>query len=198
VNPPKKQRIFIAIDPPPDWREFLREAQSNIKRRLADSQIKWTDAEQIHITLRFLGYILRDEVPLVEKTVTEACAGSNRFILRCSSLGCFPRSSSPRVLWIGIEDVENALAPLEKKIVQATKAIGKEPEDRPFHPHLTLARIKQMRSGQRKELAKIIESQKVTLESPWQVNDVLVMESKLSPHGARYEVRSRIALGSGD
>ena len=199
MNAPKKRRIFIAIDPPDEWKSSLKSLQSDLKRSFTHARIKWIDPLQIHITLRFLGYIAPEDIPTLQTAVEQACLSTSPFILKSGQLGCFPRPSAPRVLWLGILDVQNALAPLEKRIASSTATIGQKPEDRPFHPHLTIGRITEMRSGERKVLADVLEHHHEKIQTPWNVKEVLIMESKLNPQGARYEQVSRhTCLGQQD
>jgi 2'-5' RNA ligase len=191
VNPPKKRRIFIAIDPPEEWKTALKALQADLKGTFTHARVKWIDPLQIHITLRFLGYILSEDIPKLQAAVEQACRSTSPFDLESGELGSFPRPSAPRVLWLGILDVQNALISLEKRMVTATAAIGQKPEDRPFYPHLTIARITEMRSGDRRVLADMLEHHHQKIQTPWNVEEVLIMESQLSPQGARYQQISR-------
>ena len=69
-----------------------------------------------------------------------AARGQTAFPLRAQSLGCFPHASRPRVMGIGLDDPSQALGPLYERLTAACIPLGLPAEDRPFHPHLTLSR----------------------------------------------------------
>ncbi len=64
------------------------------------------------------------------------------FSLRLTGLGAFPRPGAATVLWVGVEDATGAVERLAAQCEQAARDVGFEPEERPFHPHVTLARIR--------------------------------------------------------
>jgi len=183
VNPVKKIRAFIALKPPPEWTEQLGRVQDNLQKELRSPAIKWVQPQQIHITLRFFGYILLEQVDPIVAAMNKIAAQTEAFTLSARGLGCFPSTRTPRVLWVGVED--RCVVELQEQITTATRMVGQEPEDRPFSPHLTLARIKDLPREEGKVLERV---HKISLSPEWQVTELLLMQSHLSPEGARYEV----------
>jgi len=126
-------RLFIAIELP-----------NEIKQRLARMRIdipgcRWVPSEQIHLTLAFLGEV--DDAKLDLLTRVLATINAPGFSLCFNNTGCFPDRRRPRVLWIGLKP-EPLLDTLASQVRKAVLACGIPQEDRPFSPHITLARLK--------------------------------------------------------
>lgn len=194
-EPEKKIRAFLAVNAPEEWREALMEFRSRFQKRFKKADIKWTAAEQFHITLRFFGHILSADLRRVEERVQPICARTKTFMLRFSGLGCFPRPASPQVFWCGVQEESGELAKLHQEITRVTADIGKAPDEREFRAHLTLARVKQMSGSLRKEWACAVEQSDLEIPTMWAVKEVLLMQSQLSPSGAKYSILSSFALG---
>lgn len=124
----------------------------------------------------------------------EIAAAIPPFNLTYSGLGCFPRPTSARVLWAGIQ-ANDALRQLHERITSSTAAIGQALENREFKPHLTLARIEAFDRAKASALQQLFAKYSHAIDQPWQVQEVLVMRSHLSPHGARYEPLLSAKLG---
>ena len=191
---PKKIRAFIALKTPASWDAALGELQNEIRGKLRSKAFKWVKPEQIHITLRFFGYILPDDVvSIIERIRIEVISGRAAFNLRCEGLGCFPNSRRPRVIWAGITGDTVALQALHASVNAATRTFGEPPEDRPFKAHLTLARIQQAERSATDLLEQVI-ARGFSVRSAWKVNELILMQSHLSPQGARYEPIARWLL----
>lgn len=187
VEAPKKIRAFIALKTPPAWDSALSELQSALNEKLRSKAVRWTKPEQIHITLRFFGYIRpEDTATIVERINSEVISERTAFNLRCEGLGCFPGSRRPRVFWAGITGDTASLQALHASVTGATRAFGEPPEDRPFKAHLTLGRIQQLERSALDELEHAI-ARGFRMESEWRVNELILMQSHLLPHGAAYE-----------
>jgi RNA 2',3'-cyclic 3'-phosphodiesterase len=190
----KKIRAFVALKTPPAWNEKLGELQGALKAKFRGGAVRWVNPEQIHITLRFFGWVTEVEVQEIVKVIPQICAGRREFRLNCEGLGCFPSVRRPRVFWAGLSgELEEGVA-LNSEITAATKMFGEPPEDRPFKPHLTLARLKEPDRRAIAELEHSIE-RGFRIEDPWLVNEVLLMRSHLGREGSRYETLKRWKLG---
>ena len=143
--------------------------------------LRWTTREQWHVTLRFLGSVESAE-PVVAALSEARFGGSGEAVLG-PAVGRFGQ----RVLQVpvaGLEDVARA-------VVKRTKRLGKPPENRPFSGHLTLARVRDRR-GPRVDLRPLCGG---PVSASWLVQDVVLFESRLHPHGARYEELARFQTG---
>ncbi len=126
------QMLFVAIDLPPP-----------VKRQLAGICLdlpgaRWVAAEQIHLTLRFIGEVDGGRV----QDIREGLAGihSAAFAMRLVGLGVFPPCRQPHVLWAGVEPVEPVVV-LRDRVESLLIDLGLTPEGRPFSPHVTMARL---------------------------------------------------------
>ncbi|HKN38908.1 MAG TPA: hypothetical protein VJ456_07365, partial [Acidimicrobiia bacterium] len=99
-------------------------------------------------------------------------------------LGRFGR----RILHVPVGGLERVAA----AVVDTTAAVGRPPEDRPFAGHVTLARTRDRRGADLRPLAGL------PVAASWPVREVCLVESRIHPHGARYEVVERFSLDSGD
>lgn len=130
-------RTFVALELPGDARARLLDLQARLRPRLAG--LRFTAAETLHLTLRFLGDATPAQVASVARDVGAACALCPRASVRFTGLGLFPERGAPRILWVGL-DLPPALLDLQRACERAARAAGFEAERRPFTPHLTLGR----------------------------------------------------------
>lgn len=165
-------RLFIAIELSDDIKTALGRLRSDIPGA------RWVPADQIHLTLAFLGE--------VDEATTERLSGellqihAPEFKLRFTGTGCFPGRSRPRVLWIGLEP-EPRLNILAASVRTAVLSCGIPQEERPFSPHITLARLKLPAS---KEAGAFLDQPaKQTIPSLF-VRDFTLFQSRLTTQGA--------------
>lgn len=187
-------RAFIALQPPEAWTAELRTLQVRLKHALESHAFKWVEPENIHITLRFLGSISTEDAELAGRVMAEAALNCPAFTVQTSTLGCFPSARRARVLWLGVTGEIEALSGFNAEIQRRTARIGQLPDDRPFTAHLTLARIKDLDRASSLRLESAVEK----ISAPqltWEVNQVLLMRSHLSPRGAQYEKLISAPLG---
>ncbi len=116
------------------------------------------------------------------------------FELKCRGVGAFPNPVSPRVVWAGIETVPGLFA-LQRGVDEELKTLGFLPEDRPFSPHLTLARLKGR--AKLRLLQEYLKDQGFREEAgSFTASEVHLFRSELRPDGARYTKLCTVALGS--
>ena len=181
----EKIRAFVAINLPDAVRKRIVEIQRGLKSFCAEDSVGGASPDQIHLTLRFLGSVYSSSLDDLKAAVKLACRDTKPFELTAQSLGCFPNTRQPRVIWIGLEGEPGILAGLQKQLEAATKS-WREPEAREFHPHLTLGRVKNLKPRELQELSGAIESHAQTIFGSWRVGQIDLMQSKLSPLGATY------------
>ena len=175
-------RSFIAIELPQPLKSRMDEVQRELCRTEAD--VKWVRPEGIHLTLKFLGSIRRDDVERISQSIAPAIAGWEPFEVRVQGMGCFPNPRNPRVVWLGMERGREMLASLQKTLEEKMAELSFPPEDRPFSPHLTLGRARSPRG--RGDLARAIEKHRETEVGTFQVREVFLFRSELRPSGAVY------------
>jgi 2'-5' RNA ligase len=133
-------RLFIGIALAPSITGRLRTVIGPLSARLPFR--RWTHPDDLHVTLHFLGDTPEERTAAIRSTVRSACAAFAPIALALAEPGLFGPPSSPRVLWLGLAEPESpgALARLHEALAPGLKAAGCDLEDRPFRPHVTLAR----------------------------------------------------------
>lgn len=160
--------------------------------RALGGAVSWVRAENLHVTLRFLGSVDERTLGRVREALDEAAAATGPFTLTLGGFGGFPGAHAPRVVWVGVGDGAAALAGLYARLEGALARRGIAPEGRPFHGHVTLGRARDPRAGA--ALGPALERAAPPLGEVV-VNAVHLMRSELDPAGARYSVLAQAPLG---
>jgi len=174
-------RSFIAVDIGPEVRAALREMTSELTHTGADA--RWVRPEGMHATLKFLGGVEATRLQAVRNAVESAVCNCGTMKMSVRGLGAFPSVRRPRVLWAGLQC--DGLAELAQGVDMALTPLGFVPEKRPFHPHVTLARMRSLRGCQ--ALAAAIERHKNDEFGKIDVSAVTIYRSKLQRDGAVYD-----------
>lgn len=175
------KRIFVAVKVEPG--ETLLSMISSLKTGLINEKINWTNPDNIHITLAFLGDTEEGKIkPLTEALKWEIeVLGKFKFIIRGS--GIFKNLNDPRVIWAGIES-STELVELNKVVLKGLRSIGIKIDDRQFNPHLTLGRIKRL--DDKANLKSLTEKYRDLEIQKVPVNEVILYESILLHSGPVY------------
>jgi RNA 2',3'-cyclic 3'-phosphodiesterase len=186
-------RLFIALPLPNEVKHVLQTQQDLLKTQLQqhDKDIRWTTSEQWHLTLAFLGATNRERLPQIQGAMERSAKPIGAFRLETTSLGAFPSSSRPSVLWLGVGGDVTSLQTLQFRLSEALSGML-EPEDKPFKPHLTLARLKQFGLGAK--VSEAFASLPKTDASTWLVDELCLYQSITKPAGAKYSVIHRASL----
>lgn len=128
------KRLFVAIDLPDETRQLLSALDPRVRG------VRWTDAAQMHLTLGFFG----DVSDPAESTVRERLGAVEfgAFFLPVIGIGVFSSKGAPKIIWIGVGKAHPHLFQIYKRVQEAALAAGLEPELRPWHPHITIARCR--------------------------------------------------------
>lgn len=174
-------RLFIAIETPPGIKSQIDNVISELQS--AQANVRWEQSEKIHITLKFLGEIPEKVLPQIVLHLEGVAGNTSPFTIRYSGLGCFPTMHEPRIVWVGVDDIENKLRPLAASIETEMASIGLEKEIKGFHPHVTIGRIKS-----RKNVTTLLRTmESITLESqPTTITEIVLIKSELKPKGSVY------------
>ena len=127
-NSTEKLRLFVAIPMPEAVRNEMLRVQQEMQRLVSREAVRWTKPEQFHLTLRFLGDVPVEHVAALQEAVNAVCRSHPALRLRAQGVGFFPNARSPRVIWVGVNDGEERLADLQKKIEDAVRPFA---ENRP-------------------------------------------------------------------
>jgi len=191
---PEQIRSFVAIELPEEARKGLARLRNELERD-EHRFVKWVDPGGIHLTLKFLGNIPSKRVTEVTGAMEEATQGTSPLHLQISGLGVFPGLKQVRVLWVGIGGEVDKLSKLQRNIDSALAGLGFPKEERPFAPHLTLARIRQGASpSERRSFGELVDSTIFEEKYPVEVETVNLMKSQLTPAGAIYTRLSAVRL----
>lgn len=181
-------RTFIAIALPNHVKAALGRQIAFLQKKLPRG-VRWVALEGLHLTLAFLGELDDDRLAEAEQAAVVAAREGAPFTLRLTHLGSFGPARSPRVIWAGITGSPNDLSALGNLQVRLTSELelrGFPPEERPFAPHLTLARVKEpLQLEEARKLPALLASAPDEHAS-FDVRELCVMKSELLGTGARY------------
>ena len=189
-------RLFVAIELPAPVRVALAEAQALLRR--ANLPVRWSQPEQMHLTLQFLGDTDAAQVPALAAAIGRAADAAAPLSLRLAGLGAFPNTRRPSVVWAGVAGDVPALEALAAGLGRELAGLGIAQERRPFRAHLTLGRTR--REAVPPELARIgaaLASVLGPTPVEWQADALVLFRSELGRDGARYTALAHAALGGG-
>lgn len=191
---PQPQRLFIAVLIPEEVKAEIEKAQTQLRGALPTEAVRWVKPEQFHLTLRFLGSVESARVQALTDAVRTAAQNFGALRLRAETIGCFPDARFPRVVWAGVADAAQELPRLQATVQTASQEFTAEQAEDRFTGHVTLGRIKRIRRPEAEALAKVSAPMAHRLFGEWMISEIHIMQSQLSPHGARYSILARIPL----
>lgn len=184
-------RLFIAINTPQKIVPLLAGVRDRLESTRAD--VKWESDEKLHCTLKFLGDTREEVLPDIVSALGHVTSSTPTFPMRYSGLGCFPNKREPRIIWVGMEDANGILQKLAQTVEIHMAALGFKPEQRVYHPHVTLGRVKSSR--RMRELLAMMET--VTFQSSLvSLREIELVKSELKPGGSVYTPVAKVALGN--
>jgi len=175
-------RLFVSVDLPDD----LATPVADLQAAFDDAGgLDFTDPEQAHVTMKFLGDVDEDRLPALERELETAVenAGVGPFTVRYGGLGVFPSLEYISVLWLGVEDGGEELTRLHEALEARTTAMGFDPEDHEFTPHVTLARMNH--AGGKELVQQLVREREPTIGEA-RVEEIRLTESTLTDEGPVY------------
>lgn len=189
-------RTFIAIELPPEVLAALEQVQAQLRRGEGGAAGRWVSRESIHLTLKFLGDVPSERLEEVYRAVARAAAAHVPFTLQVVGTGCFPNPRRPRVIWAGVREETGQLLALQRAVERELQRLGFPKEERPFTPHLTLARVREGADPrQAAALGQAAAQSQMGEVAQMRVERVSVMRSDLQPSGAVYHELYAAPLG---
>ena len=176
-------RSFLAFELPEGIKKILVRISGEVRHSGLDA--RWVKAENIHLTIVFMGHIKTDDIGRLGEEVRNICSGYGPFNMAIKGVGCFPNRQRPRVLWIGVDGDIGQMSRFRDDLQKPLKAFGIKEERRQFKPHLTLARFRSTRKigSPLEEILRVYEA----LESPYEtLSELSLFKSELKPEGAVY------------
>lgn len=184
-------RLFIAIPLPPQLKAQFNAIQREFRQ--LSVQVSWVRNSGFHLTLKFFGDIERSRIESIVSCMGKTAQGCAAFSVGIAGMGVFPHTSQPRVLWVGVQEGALHLVQLQRALETTLTQAGFAPEDRPFRPHLTLARLKHVDG--RDAFEACVRRHTGDAFGRLSVTHIELLESQLLPDGARYATLAAVPLG---
>lgn len=179
-------RAFIAIDMPPPIRQKIEEVSTFFQTQAPPGALKWVSAENVHLTLEFLGELPETTINQIKTTLRDTFITFPDFELTIHGLGMYPNTKQPRVVWLGITGGK-PLNQLHAHLLQALESIHILPDSKPFSPHLTLARARRgITKTEAQEIGSSFSQFKVGTIGTFGVGAIVLYQSQLTPKGPLY------------
>ena len=186
---PRALRLFVGVRISLATLRSLEEAVQSM-RRVGRPSLRWLAPATYHITLKFLGWARPEVAFAVRDRMAAAIAGQRAFEVDAIGLGAFPSLERARVLWAGVDPQGSArLGELAGHVERAAEELGFAREQRAFHPHVTLARLKT--PGDVRGLLSVCPEQ--AFRSSW-IDSVVLFESHTKSTGSEYEEKAHWSL----
>ena len=186
-------RTFLAVDISEQQRASAEDLVEHFS--ISGSTYRWSDSENLHVTLNFIGDVLETEINEVCTRARKVAETFSSFEMSIAGAGAFPSSDKPRIIWTGVEQGSEELIDLQAQLAVTMDDMGFPPEPRKYHPHLTLGRIK--RAGRfDEEMAQLISRHQSFNCGSTMVRELVVYSSFLDRSGPTYTPVSRIRFGS--
>ncbi len=181
-------RAFIAIEIPEDARNAVAAFGDRLHKR--GLRASWVKPDRMHLTLRFLGDVAETPLSALRRTLGEAYRDANATTLSVRGVGAFPSLRRPAVIWAGVQRLAGDLAALQQASEAGARTIGLPPEHQTFHPHVTIARIRDRHAAAEAAalLAPCMEpNQEPEFGQEFKAAKVVLFSSVLTPRGPIYQ-----------
>ena len=187
-------RSFLAFELPAQIRQVLLRVYDEVKR--SSPAVRWVRPEGIHLTVIFMGDVREEHVSPIMEGIGEACLRYGPFPMALRSMGCFPNSRNPRVLWLGVETDRERMSRFRDDLQERLLPFGIRPEKRDLRPHLTMGRFKKP-SKKAAELEEMLLKYRGLTSPVCSLNELILFKSDLKPGGAVYTKMKSWALAGG-
>ena len=179
-------RLFIGIELPDDLKSRAAASASRVREHVAaaapDAQVRWVVPANLHITIRFLGDVREPRVEALIAALKEPL-DVRPFTMRVGGAGAFPPSGAPRAIWLGIVAGREGLVAIHDRLRSRLVPLGFEPEGREYNPHLTIARVKDVRPPGRTAMRRALREGTDDIGG-CEVASATLFASRLTPRGS--------------
>jgi 2'-5' RNA ligase len=183
------KRLFVSVG-----LDGLAEEVAAVQKKFAGaSGLNFTDPEQAHLTLKFLGDTDPDRVPALVEELTRSVEDSsvNPFTAEFGGRGVFPSLDYISVVWLGVRTGSEQLTRLHETVEERMVAMGFNPESHDFTPHVTLARMDH--AGGKELVQNVVENDDPTVGTR-QIEEIRLTESTLTADGPKYTTVDAVRL----
>lgn len=179
-------RSFISVDLPREVRQSLAGLQDKL-RSGSGAVVKWVEPSNIHLTLKFLGNISPGMTGRITVAIGKASRGIQPFRIQVKGIGAFPNLERVNIVWVGLTGNIDGLKLLQRRIDTQLLPLGFKSENRPFSPHLTIARLRDRSTpDERRKLGQLISDVGFDIPYSLDVKTVHLMKSQLTREGPIY------------
>lgn len=186
-------RLFCAVELTEEARAAAVAHLARLRAALAaPARVSWEREEKLHLTLKFFGDVESCKVAALDAALARAANGGRPLALKLQVAGVFPSIARPNVLWLGVSDESGELARLHERIEEECAAASFPRERKSFHPHVTLARIREAKGETRRLSRRHVE---LAFEPvAFAASEIVLMRSTLGPGGSFYAPLARHEL----
>jgi 2'-5' RNA ligase len=183
-------RTFISVELPDEVKKNIVELINELKE--SGAGVKWVEGKNLHITLKFLGWIEDKNLDNLIELTQKAVSNSGSFKAGFAGMGTFPENKTPRVVWVGTEEGGDKLCELANRLEKALAQAGFRREEREFKAHLTIGRVKEKKGVDK--LKEKLGTYRNPKFGEAIVDRIYIMKSTLTPKGPIYEIIKEVKL----
>ncbi|RPI07812.1 MAG: RNA 2',3'-cyclic phosphodiesterase [Zetaproteobacteria bacterium] len=183
-------RLFVAVCLPAEIRERLASVQDRLRRARAD--VSWVKPANLHVTVKFLGETEPKLLPRIRPVLADAARKATAFAVTLAGVGTFG-GRIPRVVWVGIREGAERLAPLAVAVEEGLAGVGFPKEKRGFAGHFTLGRVRSPNNVE--ALLAALRDEPTAPLGTVPVDRFILMQSELHPSGSVYSEIEAYPLG---
>jgi 2'-5' RNA ligase len=189
-------RLFLGIELEDPVRAACaaaaRDLSVSLRRASSNVSVRWIVEENLHITLWFLGNVPDDRSNAIGQVVGVPWRVDG-FTISLAGAGAFPPAGPLRIIWLGLDHGIERMEEIYAELASRLGPLGFVAEKRPYHPHITIGRVKESSSADSRKARNVLSGWSVRPGTS-QVRAVTLFQSRLSPAGARYEPLLRVPL----
>lgn len=176
-------RMFCAFELPESLRTQIHEHTKRVREAVPEAAASWSRPENIHLTVKFFGSVDPVNISLISAAAERVAKEFSPVQIQVGTTGLFPRPSRPQVLWVGVADPSNRLLALQQRLEDEFEREGFPKEDRPFRPHLTVARVRNPQ-GTRRLAQTHLETEFAQIAVT--LDELVLFRSETSSKGSKY------------
>ena len=179
-------RLFVAVEIGETLARGAAKLNEELEHRATAAarraKVAWIPADRMHLTIRFIGQVDDEKASMVREALEDPLAVAPFSLTLCGA-GTFPKSGTPRVVWLGVTDGREQLLRVEREITARLTPLGIPEEDRAYSPHLTLARVRDPAGLKSTPLLDGLTDRRI---GTTHIETITLFHSKLSPKGPTY------------
>ncbi len=190
----RPDRLFVAVPLPPAPLAACKALIEGVRAGPLGDVPRWVHVDNLHLTVRFLGETPPELTPDAALAVQDAITGARAFEVVLAGAGAFPEARKPRALWLGIERGAGELGALMDALDPALEPLGWPRDDRPYRPHLTVARLDRSSIASSGAVADELRTAAADWRTSFRADRVVLYRSHLGGGPPRYEPLVEVAL----